>query len=62
MMETVEGSKAEERLHAKLFGDDYNPAVRPVNNESDTVNVNITMNIHQIVDVVSTTHCLSDSI
>ena len=47
------GSKDEERLHAKLFGDDYNPAVRPVNEENTTVAVDITMNIHQIVDVVS---------
>ena len=49
----TECSEAEKQLHAKLFNDDYNSAVRPVNNGKDSVGVNITMNIHQIVDVVN---------
>lgn len=53
MNNVAEGSDAEKRLHGKLFNEDYNSAVRPVNDGQDTVGVNITMNIHQIVDVVS---------
>ena len=42
----------EKILHKFLFGD-YNPKVRPVVNVSNTINVEISMSLSQIKNLVS---------
>ena len=54
-----EGSHHEERLLKDLLLGDYKKDMRPVENDSDKVVVQIGLSLSQIIDVVSIWNCVS---
>ena len=47
-----DGSEAEKRLYRHLFKD-YNPRIRPVVNDNETLEVSFGLTMSQLIDVVS---------